>query len=45
MTQGDTLSPIIFNVVMDAVVWHWLKIGAEEKAGPAVLGRATQRTV
>ena len=25
MTQGDPLSPTIFNVVMDAVVRHWLE--------------------
>ena len=24
MTQGDTLSPTIFNVVVDAVVRHWV---------------------
>ena len=24
MTQGDPLSPIIFNVVVDAVVRHWV---------------------
>ena len=23
-TQGDPLSPTIFNVVMDAVVRHWI---------------------
>ena len=25
MTQGDPLSPTLFNVVVDAVVWHWLE--------------------
>ena len=25
MTQGDPLSPTIFNVVVDAVVRHWLE--------------------
>ena len=24
VTQGDPLSPTIFNVVVDAVVWHWV---------------------
>ena len=24
MTQGEPLSPTIFNVVVDAVVWHWV---------------------
>ena len=23
--QGDLLSPTIFNVVVDAVVWHWVQ--------------------
>ena len=34
VTQGDPLSPTIFNVVVDAVVWHWLeglKTAKEEK--------------
>ena len=34
MAQGDPLSPTIFNVVMDAVVRHWVKVmmeGAEER--------------
>ena len=25
VTQGDLLSPTIFNVVVDVVVWHWLE--------------------
>ena len=25
MTQGDPLSPTIFNVVVDEVVWHWIE--------------------
>ena len=24
VTQGNPLSPTLFNVVVDAVVWHWL---------------------
>ena len=34
MTQGDPLYPTIFNVVVDAVVRHWLeglKAAKEEK--------------
>ena len=34
VTQGDPLSPTIFNVVVDAVVRHWiegLKTETEEK--------------
>ena len=26
MTQGDPLSPTIFNVVVDAVVRHWISL-------------------
>ena len=44
VTQGDPLSPTIFNVVVDAVVRHWLeglKTAKEEKGtkgGGAFLG-------
>ena len=34
VTQGDPLPPTIFNVVVDAVVRHWLSVmveGAEER--------------
>ena len=30
VTQGDPLSPIIFNVVVDAVVRHWLHLATQE---------------
>ena len=30
MTQGDPLSPNIFNVVVDAVVRHWVNLAVEE---------------
>ena len=30
VTQGDPLSPTIFNVVLDAVVRHWLTITVKE---------------
>ena len=36
MTQGDLLSPTIFNVVVDAVVRHWVSVvvkGVEEWGG------------
>ena len=36
MTQGDPLSPTIFNVVVDAVVRHWVKMAlaeAEKRGG------------
>ena len=30
VTQGDPLSPTIFNVVVDAVVRHWLTLALTE---------------
>ena len=30
VTQGDPLSPTIFNVVVDAVVRHWVTMAVEE---------------
>ena len=30
MTQGDPLSPTIFNVVVDAVVRHWVTLAMAE---------------
>ena len=30
VTQGDPLSPTIFNVVVYAVVRHWVKLELEE---------------
>ena len=30
VTQGDPLSPTIFNVVVDAVVRHWLQLATQE---------------
>ena len=30
MTQGEPLSPTIFNVVVDAVVRHWVKMVLDE---------------
>ena len=39
MTQGEPLSPTIFNVVADAVVHHWISLVAEGEEGPEVWGR------
>ena len=33
MTQGGPLSPIIFNVVVDMVLWHWVTLVAETEGG------------
>ena len=30
VTQGDTLSPTIFNVVVDAVARHWMTLMVED---------------
>ena len=42
MTQGDPLSPTIFNVVVDAVVRHWVTLvvkEAETRGGQGREGR------
>ena len=42
VTQGDPLSPMIFNVVVDAVMRHWVSVmveGAEERGGRRQEGR------
>ena len=42
MTQGDPLSPTIFNVVVDAVVRHWVTLAvaeAEKRGGWGREGR------
>ena len=31
MTQGDPLSPTIFNLVVDAVVRHWVTLAVTEE--------------
>ena len=33
VTQGDALSPTIFNVVVDVVVRHWESLVAEQEGG------------
>ena len=38
VTQGDPLSPTIFNVVMDAVIHHWVMVVMLTKAGMGGLG-------
>ena len=39
VTQGDPLSPTIFNVVVDAVVRHWLTIATQESDRRGERGR------
>ena len=39
VTQGDPLSPTIFNVVVDAVVRHWLQIATQEAERRGERGR------
>ena len=42
VTQGDPLSPTMFNVVVDAVVRHWVAVMvecAEERSGRVQEGR------
>ena len=42
VTQGDPLSPTIFNVVVDAVVRHWLQIATQEAERRGERGREDQ---
>ena len=39
VTQGDPLSPTIFNVVVDAVVRHWLYLATQEAVRRGERGR------
>ena len=39
MTQGDPLSPTIFNVGVDAVVRHWVQGDVEESEERGDLGQ------
>ena len=39
VTQGNPLSPTIFNVVVDAVVRHWLLLATQEAERRAERGR------
>ena len=38
VTQGDPLSPTIFNVVVDAVIRHWMMVVKPFEAGTRGLG-------
>ena len=44
VTQGVPLSPMIFNVVVNSFIRHWVTVvgGAKEDAGQEVLGTSTQ---
>ena len=39
MTQGDPLSHTIFNLVVDAVVCHWVTLAVEEAEPRGERGR------
>ena len=38
VTQGDPLYPTIFNVVMDAIIHHWVRLVMPTEAGMGGLG-------
>ena len=42
VTQGDPLSPTIFNVVVDAVVRHWLHLATQEAVRRRERGRESR---
>ena len=33
VTQGEPLPPMLFNVVVEVVVWHWITLLEGEEAG------------
>ena len=39
VTQGDLLSPTIFNVVVESVVRHWLHLATQEAVRRGERGR------
>ena len=41
--QGDPLSPTIFNVVVEAMAWHWITVVATREVGSNGFVRAVQR--
>ena len=40
VTQGDTISPTIFNMVFDVVINYWVTLVARDEAGPYGFGRS-----
>ena len=40
VTQGDLLPPTIFNMMVDAVIFHWDTVVAGEARGPEGFGKA-----
>ena len=42
VTQGYLLYPSIFDMVVDAVIRHWVKVVTGERPVPYVFGRAVQ---
>ena len=45
VTYGDTLSPTIFNMVEDAVIWHWVTLLSGEEEVPDGFGWSFQLPV
>ena len=43
VTQGDPLSSTISNMVVDAVIRHWVAVVVGEEAEPKGFGRSFQR--
>ena len=42
VNHGYPLSPTIFNMVVDAVIWYWVTLVTGEEEGPNGFGWATQ---
>ena len=45
MTQGNPLSPTLFNMIMDTFICHWVMVVAPTKKGMGVLGLSIQDLV
>ena len=42
VTEGYPLSPMIFNIVMDSVMRHWITVVTVEESGHDGFGRSVQ---
>ena len=45
VTQGGPLSPTLFNVLVDAMTWHWIMVLADVGAGTGGFVRAVHMMV
>ena len=41
--MGAPLYPTLFNIVVDAVIRHWITVGVSKEAGPDGFGSVVKR--